>query len=203
MIELLLPQSCAGCGAAGSRLCAECRTKLRQLPMRVSTPVDPLAPVWALAPYSGVHRQVILAMKERGRTDIRKEIGAVIQAAIHYLIARGELPRDLVLVPAPTRRRNARLRGGDPVTHICNATNFPVLACLEHGNNVRDSVGLTPAQRRANLAHGIDLRSVQKIPQKVLLIDDVVTTGATGEASASVLRSAGAQVTGVLVVCSA
>lgn len=135
--------------------------------------------------------------------DIRKDMGAVVGAAIRVLIARGEVPDDVVLVPAPTRRINARLRGGDPVTDMCQASGFHVYQCLEHARNIKDSVGLSAAERRANLTSGVRYFGSRTIPKNVLVIDDVVTTGATGEASASVLRSAGMQVTGLLVVCSA
>ena len=69
MLELLFPKSCAGCGAAGVSLCASCQEELRRVPHRVSCTVDPRVPVWALSPYAGAHRQLVISMKERGRRD--------------------------------------------------------------------------------------------------------------------------------------
>ena len=69
MLELLFPKSCAGCGAAGVSLCASCQEELRRVPHRVSCTVDPRVPVWALSPYAGAHRQLVISVKERGRRD--------------------------------------------------------------------------------------------------------------------------------------
>ena len=112
MLELLFPKSCAGCGAAGVSLCASCQEELRRVPHRVSCTVDPRVPVWALSPYAGAHRQLVISMKERGRRDACAYVGAAVRAAVDFLAARGELPFavDLTLVPAPTRARSARLR---------------------------------------------------------------------------------------------
>lgn len=203
MLELLFPKSCAGCGAAGVSLCTSCQEELRRVPHRVSCTVDPRVPVWALSPYAGVHRQLVISMKERGRRDACAYVGAAVRAAVDFLAARGELPFavDLTLVPAPTRARSARLRGGDTVTAVCVSSGLSTVPCVQHRSSVQDSVGLDAAARRRNLAEGVDLLQVP--PSPVLLVDDVVTTGATVEATCAVLFSAGVEVSGVLAVCAA
>src|SRR5699024_12739961 len=60
-------------------------------------------------------RNIILAMKESNNRAVRPHVGAVIHAALDYLVARGEIPATVALVPAPTRKKSAALRGGDPV----------------------------------------------------------------------------------------
>lgn len=197
MWELLLPQSCAGCGAAGEPLCAQCRLAWRTPPQRVSVDVD--FPVWSLAPYDGPHRKVLIAMKEKGRRDLDAHVGAVVGASISFLQARGDLDHGVTLVPAPTRERSRRLRGGDPVEQVCLHSRLTTLPCLRIAADTPDSVGLGAVERRRNMR--VELLRIPTSP--VVLIDDVVTTGATLGASVDLLRTAGVQVRGALTYCHA
>lgn len=199
-MDLLLPRRCAGCRAAGTVLCPDCREAFRRPPERVTTVVDTHVPVFALGPYDERRASAVIAMKERGNLAVRGVLGAVLRAGVETLRARGELPEALTLVPAPTRPRSARLRGGDHVTDLSRATGLPVAAVLRHGK-VADSVGLSSRERRRNLAGGVELARAPAGP--VLLVDDVVTTGATLAASTEVLVSARRQVVAALTFAAA
>ena len=196
-MELLLPVTCAGCGAPGAALCPACGMAWRAIPQRVSVDVD--FPVWSLSPYNGPHRAVLIAMKERGRRDVVAHVGAVIRASISHLVARGEVEHDITLVPAPTRERSRRRRGGDPVARVCATTRLSTQPCLRIPSRTPDSVGLGAEERRRSMR----VELLRAPPSPVLLIDDVVTTGATLQASANSLRTAGVLVRGALTYCHA
>ncbi|MHA2788271.1 ComF family protein [Corynebacterium sp. S7] len=201
MIELLLPRHCAGCGAPGEHLCSKCRHELARPPQRVVTRESPHVPVFSLGPYAGAHRQVILAMKEHKNIAIRRLIGAVLHAGLEHLEARGELPVPTVLVPAPTRAFSARQRGGDPVTAVCQATGRTVLPVVSLAQSVRDQTELDAAGRRKNLSGGIIISGVPR--DTVIVVDDVVTTGATLQATIENLLSRGAKVAGAVTIAAA
>ncbi|QNQ89768.1 ComF family protein [Corynebacterium poyangense] len=199
-MELFVPRWCAGCRQPGSVLCADCQEQLRRIPQRITPRVDPHCPVFSLSPWNGPHREIVLDMKERANRAIRPYAGAVIGSAISYLQARGELPHRLTLVPAPTLPKNARRRGGDHITDICRFSGFPTKVALRH-SGVQDSVGLSASQRRTNLSGGIRVYPcLAEISTEVVLVDDVVTTGATLAASTEVLVSGGVRVRAALTL---
>ncbi|MGZ7495993.1 ComF family protein [Corynebacterium sp. ZY180755] len=201
MFELLLPVSCAGCGVAGVRVCDECKAQWTGLPQRITTRADPHAPIWSLGPYGGSRRRALIALKERGRRDVARPMGAAIGAAVRFLIACGELDEDILLVPAPTSRASARKRGGDPVMRMILNTGFDVWKAVEHTRGVKDSVGLDVQGRRKNLAGHVRFTGATTMPSPergVLVVDDVITTGATMAVTLAVLTSAGVKVRGGL-----
>ncbi len=220
LLDLVLPAECGGCGVQGTQWCERCRRSLADAPIAVTPRVDPGVPVWALGPYSGPRRRAVIAAKERGRRDLAVPLGAALAGAIGVLRQWGELGPEgssrLCLVPAPTRARAARARGGDPVLRAVRAAasgleaDCRVWPVLSMRRGVRDSVGLSAAQRQDNIGGRIVLeRAWSRMPDpgrrrnEVVLVDDVVTTGATSAESVRVLRSAGARVAAVIVVAAA
>ena len=204
--ELVLPRRCAGCAAPGQVLCGECRATLAAPPRRVFPLVTPHVPVFACGSYDGPHRSVVLAMKERNNISVRAHAGAVLEAALDYLEARGEIPPGCVLVPAPTRLSSARARGGDPVKHCCEATARRVAPVLRLDERAADQSELDAAGRRANLAGAVRLSAAPPLPGAAgpcIVVDDVVTTGATLQASVEKLLAHGADVAGCLTFCAA
>jgi predicted amidophosphoribosyltransferase len=120
----------------------------------------------------------------------------------------------LVLIPAPTRKLSARRRGGDPVTALCRyaaahlGSAVAVLPVLTTSPWARDSAGLSASARSANLAGAIsiggrnlrDVATARSGDTIVVLVDDVVTTGATAAESIRVLGRAGIGIHLVLVI---
>ncbi len=207
LLDLVLPLECGGCGAPSTRWCSTCAEALAvhtDEPMVIAPRLDPGVPVFSLGRYAGPRRSAILATKEHGRTDLVAPLASAVQAGVARLLAWGIVERPLTVVPAPTRRSAARRRGGDPVLAMARAAATPgvaVVAALRMRAFTRDSVGLSPAQREQNIAGRVLLRA--DVRGEVLLIDDVVTTGATGCESVRVLHAAGARVSAILAVAHA
>lgn len=199
--ELILPRACAGCGAPGHLLCPRCKTDLAAPPFRHTPKVDTHVPVFALGPYATPHRGVILAMKEHNNLAVRRHIGAVLAAALDHLEARGEILPGAHLVPAPTRPRSARARGGDPVSQVCHASSRPTHDVLSLIDDTPDQAALDEAARRRNLSGQLKLSAVPTQP--VIIVDDVVTTGATLQAAVEKLLAHGAHPVACLVLAAA
>lgn len=182
-------------------MCEVCRTRLANPPFRVSAPVDTLVPLFALGAYAGAHRGLVLSMKERGNLAVRSWAGALVDAAVAHLQARGEIPEGVGLVPAPTRAASARARGGDPVAQLCRASGRPTFPVLFLAPAARDQSELSAAERRANIAGRVGCTGSPRGP--LVVVDDVVTTGATLQASVGKLLAAGADVRACLTLCAA
>ncbi|BBX65683.1 hypothetical protein MSAS_48570 [Mycobacterium saskatchewanense] len=210
MLDLILPLECGGCGASSTRWCGACARELSVAadePHVIDPRVDPGVPVFALGRYAGARRAALLALKERGRGDLLEPLAHALAVGMHRLLTWGIVDAPLTVVPAPTRRSAARRRGGDPVTRLARAAvaghpDIVVAQALRMRALARDSVGLGTAARERNIAGRVLLRGPR--PQtEVVVVDDIVTTGATARESVRVLRAAGVAVTAVLAVASA
>lgn len=208
----MLPLECGGCGAPSTRaLCDGCVRQLRVRPDEphvIAPRVDPGVPVFSLGRYAGARRNAIVAVKEHGRGDLIAPLGDVLRDGLRRLLAWGVLVPPLTVVPAPTRRRAARRRGGDPVTRIAlaataGAADVAVVRALRMTAMVRDSVGLSSAARQRNLAGRVQLTVADRLPGDVMIVDDIVTTGATACESVRVLQTSGTRVAAVLALANA
>lgn len=214
VLELILPLECGGCGAPSTRWCGRCAAELAVRPDRphlICPRTDPGVPVFTLGRYAGMRRRAIVAVKEHGRADLVAPLATALATGVHRLLAWRVVEAPLALVPAPTRRLAARRRGGDPVTRMAAAAgehpDVTVIPVLRMAALVRDSVGLGAAARQRNIAGRVVLRRSRLAElgaaAEVLVVDDIVTTGATARESVRVLQSAGARVAGVLVLAHA
>ncbi len=212
MLDLVLPLECGGCGSPSTRWCPSCAAALRVArdePHVVSPRADPGVPVFALGRYAGPRRQAIVGLKERGRFDLVGPLARTLALGVHRLLGWGILEPPVALIPAPTRRWAARSRGGDPVTRIAVAAagdRLAVAAALRTAGPVRDSVGLTRTDRERNIAGRVRLtKAGRRLPAagEVLLVDDVVTTGATAREAVRVLADGGIRVAAVLAIAHA
>lgn len=209
MFDLILPRECGGCGAPATRWCSQCAAALdvhHDHPYVVNTRIDPGVPVWGLGRYAGVRRHTIIALKERGRTDLIAPLARALAVGIHRLISWGILDTAFTIVPAPTRAGAARRRGGDPVSRIATAASaanpdITVARALRTAAFVRDSAGLTSAAREKNIVGKVRFtRKVRHLSGEVVLVDDVVTTGATAREAVQVLQNTGIVVRAVIAL---
>jgi len=213
VLDLILPLQCGGCGAPSTRWCDACALELSvpaDKPHVVNPRVDPRVPVFALGRYAGARRQAILAMKEHGRGDLVAPLSWALAIGVHRLLVWGMVETPLTIVPAPTRRSAARRRGGDPVTRmarmavtaIAGVPDITVVQALRMKALTRDSVGLGIAAREHNIAGRVLLRGARPRTE-VVLVDDIVTTGATARESVKILHAAGVRVAAVLAIAAA
>ncbi|MEV0928500.1 ComF family protein [Streptomyces spongiicola] len=202
---LVLPAVCAGCGRSRTPLCEGCAAELAGPPARTRPWPEPadLPVVYSAARYEGVVRSVLLAHKERGALALAGPLGAALAGAAGAASLHGRgAPGPLLLVPVPSARRSVRARGHDPVRRIAVAaalalrragTYARAVPALRHSRRVADQSGLTARERLDNMAGALeavpfDGRSLGAC--RTVLVDDVMTTGASLAEAARALRAA-------------
>jgi predicted amidophosphoribosyltransferase len=198
LTDLVLPRTCAGCGRPGSVLCPGCCAWLAvpsvAAPRRVPWGFPPTV---AAGPYAGPVRPAVVAFKDRGRAELVAPLGTALALAVTALVtATGESP--VVLVPVPSSSAALRARGRDHVRELARraaaelhgaGVAVEVARVLVRRGRVRDSAGLAAHERRANLAGSFAVRG--RPPSGLLVVvDDVVTSGATLTEAALALSAA-------------
>jgi predicted amidophosphoribosyltransferase len=186
----------------------------------VAAPAVPV-PVHACATYSGSVPRTVVFWKDRGRLDLTRRLAAALAAAVEASLdvagvcggrsGSGQSP--VLLVPVPSAARASRVRGADVVALLAavasrrlRARGRPVRAArlLRQRRPVNDQAGLGAPARVANVAGAFAVRRplMGGVPPRarVIVVDDVVTTGASAAEAARALRQSGAVVLGVAAI---
>jgi predicted amidophosphoribosyltransferase len=227
LTDLVLPQHCAGCGSGHAALCASCARPLHRpaYPVwpRGSPPTAPGShvsgpPTWySVAAYQGAVRAALLAHKEEGVFGLTAPLGSALATAALAVAAdsRRSTPgagQPVVLVPVPSMPAAVRRRGRDPTralalvaSRLARARGTParIAPVLRHRRAVADQAGLSAEGRAANLRGALAVPARWRslvAGRAVIVVDDVLTTGASAAEAARALAASGADVRGVAVV---
>jgi ComF family protein len=209
VMDLALPARCPGCGTEGPPICAAC---LPGLDARLDVPAGiaiglpsdvppPLLQLEWCAPFTGLIRNALHELKYSGEKRLAGPLGAAIARRWRRAAAGGD-----VLVPVPVHADRARSRGYDQAELIARAAGrelgLPCAPILERARATIAQFDLDRTARATNVEGAFRLRPRQDLGGReqssplagrwVVLVDDVVTTGATLGACARTLLDAGA-----------
>ncbi|GIF19176.1 putative amidophosphoribosyltransferase [Actinoplanes tereljensis] len=220
LADLVLPAPCAGCGTERVPLrygmCGGCVTLLEALqPFRTAPDPPPpgLPRCVAVGAYQGPLRGALLAYKERGRHRLARPLGMLLATAVAALAPRG---RPVTLITVPSTAAAMRERGGDHMARLAGQAVRRLRGAGWDAGVIRplralprpDSASLSVAERRAAAESSLRIRSALiGFPRRatpfggtLVVVDDIVTTGATLAAVTRRLREADMQVKGAAVL---
>jgi ComF family protein len=210
LFDLLFPLRCAGCGRAGELFCPACRAQVRPVPRplcircgqplavqgrcdRCSAGQFHVSAIRAAAIYAEPLSQIIQRFKYEGRPELHESLGQLLAGYWRDHPATVDL---VAAVPLHYNRQQARgFNQSDLLaTVLCRQVLLPMLqpGVLCRTRDTEQQMRLGPAERRANVQDAFRWTGPPLDGNKVLLIDDVATTGSTLEACAEVLLAAGA-----------
>lgn len=218
-LSVVFPTWCAGCDVPDVTLCSSCRASLR--PVGLARTVAGVEVRSAVA-FEGVAARIVRAFKEDGRTPLARPLGAALAAAVAgrgtaaaasttswsaFARAADRSPArttgaeawaDAVVVPVPSSRAAFRRRGHPVAELLARRAGLSPRRLLLPARAAADQRGLGRDERARNVAHTMRARDAAGL--RVVVVDDVVTTGATLGEAVRALTDAGAVVVGAATV---
>lgn len=143
-------------------------------------------PIFATRPYDDLAAHIIGGVKDHQRRWLLPFLEEGVMSAVRPLVVASDCA--VTLVPMPSRASSVRRRGEDLMVRICHQVarrlrsehqQVDVQPLLRHQRRVRDQAGLSARQRQANLDGAFELSKPPVAGRKIIVVDDVVTTGAS------------------------
>jgi ComF family protein len=192
-LEWIFPPVCEHCGRVDTSWCAACSLKLSELPLAVSHKTVNTIPIASTGVHSGVLRDAVHTLKYTAAV-------ATVAPLLAHRIANALTVLNWtfdILVPVPLHATRRAERGYNQSEQLCNHLTQElhrphVPQAVQRQRNTPHQVGLNAVERLANVAEAFWADSQMVAGQRVLVIDDVVTTGATLSACAQAIFTAGA-----------
>ena len=185
--HLIFPTRCYGCNLLGLSICTRCRQEW--IPHYYKTQIKQIN-VHSAIIYTPTASKIILAAKENGLQGADE---LLIEAIMHVLSKARLDGGYFTIVPVPSSKQSQRRRGRsfvvDLTKTISKHTGIAVNDCLQLSRRVSDQSGLTRLQRSSNMQGAFSLKPGAILRGDAIVIDDVVTTGATLQEAARALNS--------------
>jgi predicted amidophosphoribosyltransferase len=210
--EIIFPSRCIGCSRLGISICSECRKQWHpHIYSRAINWKNEIFPVFSSIEYSTIASKVLLSAKE---SQIKAADDLIISGLTHSLKFFIDRYGSGTLVPIPSRRSATRKRGRDFLSEVTSQVgsqvDLPYLSLLKHIRKVRDQSELNLPARSKNISGAFSAShdpSRLNLPgnsrPKIIVIDDLITTGATLAEAVRALRTAGFAVIGAVTSCTA
>jgi len=202
--ELLFPTHCFGCNALGLEICSKCRRYWN--PHFYIRTIDGLT-VYSSIRYSAVAKSILLGAKENSLRIADELIINAIVDCVHRLPAA--ILRNAILMPIPGSKRAIRKRGRDFIESITNEvsirTGIPTNTGMIVKRRLLDQSGLSAIDRKRNIFDSFEFKGElsNKSNVDILLIDDLVTTGATLLEAKRALNAQGLAANRAITACMA
>jgi len=206
LAELIFPSRCIGCSQLGISICSTCRKSWHShIYHRTIKVLDTSYPVISAIEYSPIASRVLLRAKEANQEAADQLLVSALSHSLRYFLKKFGFG---VLVPIPSRRSATRKRGRDFMQEITDSVaeneSIKSLQILQHQRAVRDQSQLNSQQRSRNIAGAFstsfnlaEVRDSGNIGP-LIIVDDLVTTGATLAEAIRALRTAGFPVLGAV-----
>lgn len=206
LADLIFPSRCIGCSQLGISICSTCRKNWQpHIYHRNLNVLSKNYPVISAIEYSAVASAVLLRAKEASQAIAD---GLVVNAIAHSLRYFAKSYGAGALVAIPSRRSATRKRGRDFMKEITRSVatceSFDFFEMLQHQRAVRDQSQLNSQQRMSNIAGAFSIsNNLVKVgdfgnTRQLIVVDDLVTTGATLAEAIRALRTAGFEVLGAV-----
>lgn len=202
-LGMLFPVRCAGCGQPDRGVCSQCREALGAGAPVVEL-LAPELPLVTSAAYDERMKRIVDAYKERGRVDTAAVLAPFLRQSIAALVHQQwsqARAGELLLVPVPSTRAATARRGYDHLQVLAQRAlpRAKTVRALRPARRVQDQSTLGRDARERNL-HGALVAHPAVANRRCIVIDDLVTTGATAREAVRALRAAGGQPLGVAAI---